>query len=274
MQVDGVTLGPWRLAPNRVGRFYLGGALLERFRGASEDDAHDGHRPEDWVGSVTPAWRPPGGPATDEGLSTIETRRGPRTLASLLDRDPAAIAGRGLVERAGPTSGLLVKLLDAGVRLPVHAHPSRSFAREHLGSFFGKAEAWLIVQTRHVPRAEAPNVRIGFTRDVDRRELVGLIEAGDTEALLGLLHERPARAGDTWFIPPGLPHAIGAGVFMVEIEEPSDFSIVAETRGVPIDPARAHLGLGWDVAIEAFDLRAKRDADIDALRHPATPLLD
>src|SRR5512132_908029 len=162
MEIDGVALGPWRLAPNRVDRFYTGGALLERFRGASEDDARDGHRPEDWVGSVTGAWRAPGSRPSGEGLSVIDTPAGPRRLAELLAADPEAIAGHGLVERAGVTTGLLVKLLDAGVRLPVHAHPTRAFARERLGSLFGKAEAWLILGTRHVPRAEPPNVRIGF----------------------------------------------------------------------------------------------------------------
>jgi mannose-6-phosphate isomerase len=140
------------------------------------------------------------------------------------------------------------------MRLPVHAHPSRAFAREHLGSPFGKAEAWLILGTRHVPREDAPHLRLGFRQAIPRDELLALIERQDTDGLLDAMHVREARAGDVWFIPPGLPHAIGAGVFMVEVQEPSDFSIVVETRGVPIDPADAHLRLGWDVAVDALDL--------------------
>src|SRR3954468_20327932 len=58
---------PWRLTPNRVSRFYRGGLLLDRFRGAA--DPSDTDQPEDWVGSVTRAWTAPGGTATDEGLS-------------------------------------------------------------------------------------------------------------------------------------------------------------------------------------------------------------
>ena len=62
----------------------------------------------------------------------------------------------------GSTTGLLVKLLDARERLPVHCHPTRQFARDVLGSPFGKAEAWIVVATRQVPGAEPPNVRVGF----------------------------------------------------------------------------------------------------------------
>src|SRR5438874_2709825 len=152
MTLDPAFRGPWRLPPNRVYRFYRGGALLEQFRAgeAAPDTAGvDSDRPEDWVGSATHAWTPPGRPPTEDGLPTDE--------------------------------------------------------------------------------------------------------------LLAAMHERPTQPGDVWWIPPGLPHAIGAGIFMLEIEEPSDFSIVAETGGLPIDRADAHLGLGWEVTIDAFDRRAHDD---------------
>ncbi|WP_231560250.1 hypothetical protein [Microbacterium hominis] len=42
-------------------------------------------------------------------------------------------------------SSSLVKLLDAGQRLPVHAHPDDAFAAAHLGRAHGKAEAWYIL---------------------------------------------------------------------------------------------------------------------------------
>jgi hypothetical protein len=45
------------------------------------------------------------------------------------------------MERFGADTRLLVKLLAAGQRLPVHAHPHVSFAAEHLGRAHGKAEA-------------------------------------------------------------------------------------------------------------------------------------
>src|SRR5918999_400842 len=126
--------GPLRLLPNRVRRFYRGGALLDQFRGFV--DAGDGDQPEDWVGSATAAWRRPGDPATTEGLSVLPDLGG-RVLRDVVSEAPEALAGRGLADAAGaPTTGLLVKLLDSAIRLPVHAHPSREFARRTLGSFF------------------------------------------------------------------------------------------------------------------------------------------
>jgi mannose-6-phosphate isomerase len=271
MSLDRAFLRPWRLPPNRVSRFYRGGALLDRFRaGALAADGtptQDGPRPEDWVGSATAAWTPPATPPSGEGLGVAEIDGRLHRIVDLLEADPELVAGRDLVAAAGSTTGVLVKLLDAGVRLPVHAHPSRPFARRWLRSWCGKTEAWIVVATRETADAEGPAVRIGFQREIDREDLIDVIADERTADLLDAMHLRSTKAGDVWFIPAGVPHAIGAGVFMVEIEEPSDFSIVAETADVPIHPSAAHLGLGWEVAIDAFDRAGHDEAWLAGLRH-------
>ena len=255
--------GPWPLLPNRVSRFYRGGLLLDRFRDAEEPA--DTNEPEDWVGSATRAWTLPGKPPTDEGLGDAEIDGARRRIIDLVAEDLEAVAGSGLAAHPG-TTGVLVKLLDAAIRLPVHAHPTRAFARRHLGSAFGKAEAWIVLGTRQVGREPPPHVRLGFRRSVGRDELRAWIDAESSEALLGTLHIRETSAGDVWFVPAGTPHAIGAGVFILEIQEPTDFSIVAETGGFPIDRHAAHLGLGWDVTMDAIDRRAMTDRNVDDLR--------
>ncbi|HET7027968.1 MAG TPA: class I mannose-6-phosphate isomerase [Candidatus Limnocylindrales bacterium] len=265
-------LQPWSLGENRVSRFYRGGALLERFRGVPADECTDGDRPEDWIGSTVRSWTLPGAPSTDEGLSRITTAGAEQTILSLLEAAPDVVAGRAFVASVGRSTGVLVKLLDAANRLPTHLHPTRAFARRHLGSFFGKAEAWIVLDVREIAGLEPPNVRLGFRRDVERGELRHWIEAGESEPLLAAMHARPVHPGDVWFVPPGMPHAIGAGVFLVEVQEPTDFSIVLEVAGFPIDPGNANLGLGWDRAIEAVDRRGQSDAAIDALRQPSMPL--
>jgi mannose-6-phosphate isomerase len=82
------------------------------------------------------------------------------------------------------------------------------------------------------------------------------IEAQDVTALLTSLNRVAVRAGDALFVPGGVPHAIGAGVLIAELQEPTDYSVICEWTGFPIEPADAHLGLGWDAAIDALDLRA------------------
>jgi mannose-6-phosphate isomerase len=242
---------PWRLLPNRVSRFYRGGLLIDRFRGSP--DARDTDRPEDWVGSATRAWTPPGAPPTDAGLSAAEIDGEVRRVVDVV-----------------PDTGVLVKLLDAGNRLPVHAHPSRAFARQHLGSRFGKSEAWVILATRQIPGQPAASLRLGFRCDVGRAELRRWIDEQDVAALMDAMHERPARAGDAWFVPAGMPHAIGAGSLILEVQEPTDFSIVLERRGFPVTAQDAHLGLGWDVTLDAIDRRSRTDDELDSLRSDAT----
>jgi mannose-6-phosphate isomerase len=238
---------PIALAPNRVHRFYRGGLLLDELRGDREP--RDDDLPEDWVGSATRAWTPPATPPTPLGLSEVMVGEERLTLESVLDRAPEALIGREMLERAGPTLGVLVKLLDAGERLPVHCHPGRDAAARLLGSPFGKTEAWLILGTRD---GAQPRIWAGFHDPVEPATLRHWIDDQDTDALLGALIEHPVEAGDAFLIPAGTPHAIGAGVFLLELQEPTDFSVVAEIRGFPITEADASLGLGWDTAIDFF----------------------
>ena len=239
-------MGPRRLAPTRVYRFYRGGALIGRLRGQPEED---GSFPEDWVGSVTEASNP-GRDEPEAGLSRLAD--GP-LLRDLVEEDPQAWLGPAHLERFGTSTGLLVKLLDAGERLPVHAHPSRAFAAQHFGSIFGKTECWIVLDTR---RGES-EIWAGLREPVEPARYLEWIRAQDAEALLGSLNRLAVRPGDVIFVPAGVPHAIGAGALIAELQEPTDLSIVAEWKGFPIDPEDSHLNLGWERALGAFDLGAR-----------------
>jgi mannose-6-phosphate isomerase len=149
-----------------------------------------------------------------------------------------------------------VKLLDPVERLPVHAHPDREFARLHLGSDYGKAEAWIVAATRN----GGADVWLGLKHDVEPARYREWVERQDTEALLGSLHRIAVRPGDAFFVPAGVPHALGAGALIVEVQEPTDWSIMCEWQGFPVDPADAHLGLGWDSALAALRLDAYEPA--------------
>jgi mannose-6-phosphate isomerase len=234
------------LQPTRVYRFYRGGALIDRLRGEPEQD---GNRPEDWVGSLTPA-NNPGRDDPEEGLSWLADGR---LLRDAVEADPVGWLGEAHVARFGVSSGLLVKLLDSAERLPVHFHPDRAFAREAFGSAFGKTEAWLVLDARE---GEA-DVWVGLREPVAEATYLEWIAEQDTDRLLDSLHKVRVRPGDAVYVPAGVPHAIGAGLLVAELQEPTDFSLLCEWTGLPVRPEDSHLGLGWETAIRALDLGAR-----------------
>jgi mannose-6-phosphate isomerase len=242
---------PLRLPPNQLHRFYRGGEAIARFRGIRSSDDH---APEDWIGATNTVFGDRG-----TGLSRLEDGR---TLRDAIDADPEGFLGPGRTE-----PGLLVKLLDAGERLPVHCHPDREFAERHLGFRHGKTEAWAIVETGGEPRP----VGLGFREQVDPAVLAAWVEAQDTEALLGTLNELSVSAGDVVFVPAGVPHAIGEGILMVELQEPSDLSVLLEWEGFELDGrAEGHMGLGWETALTAVDRSAWTDGRLSSL-YRSTP---
>jgi len=276
---------PLALPPNRVARSYRGGALLDRFRASGTsgltdeatdrvaDTAADGDRPEDWVASMLRAWTPVGKALSDEGLSVVTVSDEELTLRDLVQRrDPVAVGGNALVRVAGPTTGFVVQLLDTAQRLPVHCHPTRPFTERFLGSRWGKTEAWLVLGTRQIAGEESPRIHLGFRRDVDRQELRRWIEDQAVSALLEAMHHRTVAPGDVWLAPAGVPHTVGAGVFLAKLSEPADFTIVAETAGFPIAPEAAHLGMGWDVMVDAFHRTGQSPDELDALRQEPEPI--
>jgi mannose-6-phosphate isomerase len=234
-----------RLSPTRVRRFYRGGALLGALRG---EPGEDDFFPEDWVGSITSA-NNPGRDDPDEGLTHLADGR---LVRDAIVDDPVGWLGKRHVTRFGTSTGLLVKLLDAAERLPVHAHPDRKFARTRLGSPFGKTEAWFVLRTR----GDEAEVWVGLREAVERERYVGWIESQDVGSLLGSLNRLAMRAGDIVYVPAGVPHALGEGVLIAEVQEPTDFSLLCEWDGFPIAPEDSHLGLGWDLAVDALDLAA------------------
>ena len=70
-------------------------------------------------------------------------------------------------------------------------------------------------------------------------------------------------------VPAGLPHTVASGVFVLELQEPTDLSILLEWQGFAVDGAKdGHLDLGFDTALQAVDLSAVTSGDLDRLVLP------
>lgn len=230
---------PFSLPANQLpDRFYLGGPQIAAFRGAAGAPATGTRVPEDWVASTTTLFG-----ESSLGLSALADGT---VLRDAVAADPELWLGADHVAAFGPDSKLLVKLLDAGQRLPVHAHPDTEFAGAHLGRSHGKAEAWHLL--------EDGEVHVGLRRPIEREAFGALVRDQRVEQMLELLHPLQVAAGDTVFVPPGTLHAIGAGILLVELQEPEDLSVLCEWRDFELDGAAdGHLGLGFDLALRSVD---------------------
>ena len=118
---------PIPLPPNQLHHFYRGGDSIARFRGTPSTDDH---APEDWFGSTTTMFG-----SDERGLTRLSDGR---LLRDAIEADPDAFLGRAHTARFGSDTALLVKLLDAGQRLPAHFHPDVAFAGSRLGLAHGK----------------------------------------------------------------------------------------------------------------------------------------
>ncbi|PAW67682.1 MAG: hypothetical protein B9S34_04810 [Opitutia bacterium Tous-C1TDCM] len=246
------------LPPNRVWRTYPGGRTLERLAGAAAPV--DSHLAEDWIASATRAVNR-GREEIPEGVSQVRLGHdpAPHDFAVLLASDPEYFLGAAHVAKYGAQPQVLVKFLDSGTRLHFQVHPTRDFARRVLGAPSGKTEAYHVLAVRppgEVAGGEAVGyIYVGFQRPPDPDTLKAAILAQDLAAIEACFDRIPVRAGDTFIIPGGTPHALGAGVFMVEIQEPSDLVVRFEfERGGYVLPESARfMNRDVDFALSVFN---------------------
>lgn len=198
---------------NRVWRVYKGGLQFHYLMG---DPPEDNHFPEEWVASTVKAENENSlNPL--EGLSVIQNTD--ITLKELIEQFPEeTVAGAGSLE-------VLVKYLDSAVRLPMQAHPDRAFSEKYFNSSYGKTEMWLILATR-----ENASICFGFKEKLTKEKFSELIELSKEDPWLmdGYLNRIPVAPGEVYLIPAKAVHAIGAGCLILEVQEPTDFTIQPE----------------------------------------------
>jgi mannose-6-phosphate isomerase len=108
---------------------------------------------------------------------------------------------------------LLVKFVFTSDRLSVQVHPDDAFAAAHENSL-GKTEMW------HVLRSEpGAQVALGFREPISLEQLRDDALSGDIEKRLQWMDALP---GDTFFVPAGTVHAIGAGIVLCEVQQHSN----------------------------------------------------
>lgn len=179
-----------------------------------------------------------------EAMVTAGYGRG-RTLGELVESNPAAHLGAVATAAVGGRAvfPLLVKLIDAAENLSIQVHPDDSEAKRL--DRLGKTEAW------HVLDAEPGALLfLGVGEDVDPGAFAAAAARlnGSSAALMRTITAQP---GTTVLIPAGTIHALGAGVVVYEVQQPSDVTYRLDDWGRVDDqgqPREVHLGDGFAVA--------------------------
>ena len=222
---------------DRVSRVYIGGKLFDDFLA---DGSTDGFYPEEWIASAVSALSSLG---ESEGVSVTEDGD---NFAEILRKGGNDIVGpRGKMR-------ILVKYLDSAIRLPAQAHPDREFSRKHFNSEYGKTESWVILGVR-----EGAKLYFGFKDGVSEEDFRSAIAASehDKDAMQGLMEVITPKVGDVYLVPAKTIHAIGAGCLILEIQEPTDFTIQPERwcGDYRLSDEQMYLGLSLDDAVACFN---------------------
>lgn len=138
-----------------------------------------------------------------------------RTLGEAMSAAPESLAGRLGLAATGHARHfpLLTKLIDASQNLSIQVHPDDSLASS-FGSL-GKTEAWYVLE------AEAESaLYIGLRNPAEAEAFLQDCVVGDGRAA-HYLNVIPATAHQTLILPAGTVHALGAGVVVYEVQQPS-----------------------------------------------------
>ena len=249
-----------KLLPNRARRNYAGGRILDAWQNLPHPA--DGPMPEDWLASTTPAVNPGMVLVENEGLGrAVDARGNECILAALFASDGDYYLGKKHLERCGPHLGYLAKLLDSSMRLHTQAHPTREFARARMGMPWGKLESYVILGVR--PGVEG-YLRLGFQRAPTKSEWREIIRDQNIARMDACFDPIPVSAGEAWLVPGGMPHALGPGLLLLEVMEPSDLVVRCEfeREGIKVPPEARYMGRDLDFCLDVFDYTQRTPAEI------------
>jgi mannose-6-phosphate isomerase len=155
---------------------------------------------------------------SDVAGDETKTANGPligKTLKELISEYKGDFVGNAVYEKFGNEFPLLIKFIDAKTLLSIQVHPSDEIAKIRHQSF-GKNEMWYVMQAD-----ENAELIVGFDSELNQTTYQEYL---NSNTVLDLMHHEKVKKGDTFYIPTGRVHAIGAGVLLAEIQQTSDIT--------------------------------------------------
>ncbi len=133
-----------------------------------------------------------------------------KTIDAVIEEFGSAITGNDAYR---PPFPLLIKILDAQEVLSVQVHPDAATCKR-TGKGKPKTECWYIIDA-HPGAVIYKGLKPGTTKEQ-------FAEAIENGTCADYLIKVPVKVGECHFLPSGTCHAIGAGLIIAEIQQPSD----------------------------------------------------
>ncbi|WP_139958597.1 type I phosphomannose isomerase catalytic subunit [Flavicella sediminum] len=137
------------------------------------------------------------------------------TLKELIEKYKGVFVGNKVYEKYGENFPILIKFIDAKTPLSIQVHPRNELAKERHNTF-GKNEMWYVMDVEN-----DGELIVGFNKKTDKTQYVQALDSGN---ILDILNVEKVKKGDTFYIPTGRVHAIGAGTVIAEIQQTSDIT--------------------------------------------------
>jgi mannose-6-phosphate isomerase len=187
---------PYSIEPKETPAIWGGDALVTRFGKTADPSAKIGESWECWDENHIL-----NGPLAGKTIADLRAQLGPTLLGDL---DPKQLFP------------ILTKIIDARDALSVQVHPDDAYAQRVEHQHNGKTECWYILSAD-----EGAELVLGWTRDTTREEYERRVADG---SLGEILRRVPVKAAQTYYLPAGTLHAIGAGIILFETQQASDLT--------------------------------------------------
>lgn len=169
-----------------------------------------------------------------------------KSLKDLIQTYKGQLVGEKVYRAFGNNFPILIKYIDAKTPLSIQVHPSNELAKKRHNSF-GKNEMWYIMEAE-----ENAELIVGFNKELTQESYKRKLDEGK---ILEVLNTVEISKGDTFYIPTGRVHAIGAGVVLAEIQQTSDITYrIYDYKRVDVNTGKER-ELHTALALDAIDYK-------------------
>ena len=177
-----------------------------------------------------------------------------QSLSDLIKEFKGDFVGNAVHEKFGEEFPLLIKFIDAKTPLSIQVHPSNEVAKERHNSF-GKNEMWYVMQAD-----KDAELIVGFDEEINTDDYKTHLE---NNTILNVMHHENVQKGDTFYIPTGRVHAIGAGVLLAEIQQTSNITYRIYDYDRVDSKTGAKRELHNELAIDVIDYKVHKNYKTD-----------